>query len=353
MHRRIGVLTLCSAAILAIALPASASALTKTVSAGPPGNGLAKKVLGKAFLKKYAPDVNAFFLQRVTINQGDSVKFVINGFHDIDLPGTTGKDLPLLLPGPLVTGANDAAGVPFWFNGLRPSLGINPALFSKIGGSTYDGTSRIDSGITASKLTVKFTKPGTYKYFCDVHPGMVGYVVVRATGKSIPSAAQDAAAATKQQLAALAAVKKAAKVKPPANEVDVGSAGAGGAEDYTMFPATLHVSKGTVVTFTMTPDSREAHTATFGPVGYLTTLANSITSPAPKQQVWYPSDPPMSGPVQQSATSHGNGFANTGVLDEDPTTPNPVFSKIKFLQKGTYHYICLIHPFMRGTIVVQ
>ncbi|MEA2146847.1 MAG: hypothetical protein QOG59_2434, partial [Solirubrobacteraceae bacterium] len=34
-------------------------------------------------------------------------------------------------------------------------------------------------------------------------------------------------------------------------------------------------------------------------------------------------------------------------------TPNPVSAQIKFTQAGTYHYICLIHPFMQGTVVVK
>lgn len=64
------------------------------------------------------------------------------------------------------------------------------------------------------------------------------------------------------------------------------------------------------------------------------------------------SDP--TSPIQQRATSHGDGFANTGVLDRDPTTTTiPSSGKIQFNSSGTYRYICLIHPFMRGTIVVR
>ena len=52
-------------------------------------------------------------------------------------------------------------------------------------------------------------------------------------------------------------------------------------------------------------------------------------------------------------TSHGNGFANTGALDRDPTTRLPATERIDFTTPGTYHFQCLIHPFMHGTIVVE
>ena len=35
------------------------------------------------------------------------------------------------------------------------------------------------------------------------------------------------------------------------------------------------------------------------------------------------------------------------------TTPLPASGQIKFTAPGTYHYVCLIHPFMRGTIIVR
>ena len=52
-------------------------------------------------------------------------------------------------------------------------------------------------------------------------------------------------------------------------------------------------------------------------------------------------------------TSHGNGFANVGALDRDSGTPLPPSGTIKFTQPGTYQFICLIHPFMHGTVVVR
>jgi plastocyanin len=338
---------------------AAGAAVTKTVYAGPAPvtNQVAAKILpnAKAFAKKYNPDINAFFNQRTTINVGDSVSFVLRGFHTVDIPVKGGTALPVIVPGnTLVSSVNDAAGKPFWFNGKVPNLGFNPALFARTGGKVYNGSSRIDTGLASAKpMKVKFSKAGTYKFFCDVHPGMIGYVVVKPKGKAIPSATQDAAAQKAQATTAVKQAKKLLTVKQPANTVSLGEATPAGTELFAMFPASLTVKAGTTVTFRMSPKSRETHTATFGSASYLKPLANSFgPGPGISPIGAYPSDPTQ--PITESTTSHGNGFANTGVLDNDPlTTQIGPSSKIDFTTPGTYHFVCLIHPFMQGTIIVK
>jgi plastocyanin len=198
---------------------------------------------------------------------------------------------------------------------------------------------------------VTFTRAGTYKYFCDIHPGMVGVVVVKAPGAPIPSATQDAKTVRKQVDAVLAAAKRLARTKIGGNRVSLGLSGPGGLEFFGMFPAKLKVKRGAVVTFSMPVGTREAHTATFGPSAALKSLQSAFNGPAPPQIGFYPSAPTQ--PIQLGPTSHGNGFANTGVLDRDPTTPLPASSRIKFLRAGTYKFVCLLHNNMFGTIVVR
>ena len=365
MNRRIGLSIAVATYVAAVSIPAAAAAATtKVVYAGEPPTtkALATKLLGKGIkaLAKDQPGINAFFNQTVTINQGDSVKWtgLAANFHTVDIPAKGGQDLPLIVSGPTVTGVNDFAGSPFWFNGHVPTLGFNPQLLTRIGGSVYNGSSRIDSGLpvaphSPNTLKVTFTKPGVYKYFCDIHAGMVGYVVVRAKGKPVPTRKQDAAALVKQQTTAILAAGKLTKVKQPKDHVSLGLSTPQGVELYSMFPSTLTVKAGTVVTFSMSADSREVHTAAFGPASYLATLSSAAGFPSPLgQTALYPSSPP-GAPIQLSPTSHGNGFANTGGLDRDPTTPLPTSQQIDFTKPGTYHFICLIHPFMHGTIVVK
>ena len=347
-----------------VAAPAVAQAQTVTVYTGPPPN-ISKLVpasagFSKAFRTKYNPDVNAFFPDKVTIHVGDTVRFVRGMMpHTIDIPPVGGSDLPFFVTGKTVTGVNDAAGTPFWFNGHVPSLALNPLLMTP--GPTavnYDGSKRVESGFfvgngTAPDLKVKFTKAGLFKVFCDVHYGMAATVAVLPKAKPLPSAARDTMALRAQALAALKALKAAAKIKPPANTVSVGSAGPGGAELFAMFPATLHVKAGTVVTFSMSPGTRETHTVTFGSPAYLAKLTQGLLSdPLLTQQGIYPSELPSLGPIVVTPTVHGNGFANLGALDLDPTTPALGSGKAMFPTPGTYHYACLIHPFMRGTIIV-
>jgi plastocyanin len=349
MRPRIGVVVLC-AAMAAIALPAAAAARTQLVWAGGPPSF--QQTMGQL----YSAEANDFFPRSVTINQGDSIEWqgMSINFHSIDLPGRSGQDLPLILPeGGIVSGVNDAAGNPFWFNGL-PNLGFNTRLLGPLGANTYDGSERADSGLPLgppSGFRVTFTKPGTYEYFCDVHYDMRGVVVVKPDGAQVPSAADNAATVAKQAQRDLEVAKALAATQVDGNRVDLGEAGKFNVEVLAMFPSTLHVPTGSTVTFQMSPLTGETHTATFGPESYRNELANSFLGAVFDPRAAYPSDPTI--PISLSPTSHGNGFANSGALDLDAGTPLPPQSTITFTKPGTYRYQCLIHPFMRGTVVVS
>jgi len=58
-------------------------------------------------------------------------------------------------------------------------------------------------------------------------------------------------------------------------------------------------------------------------------------------------------PLPISPTSHGDGFANLGALDNNPSTTIRPSGKIDFTTAGTYQFVCLIHPWMHGTIIVK
>jgi|tagenome__1003787_1003787.scaffolds.fasta_scaffold20820268_1 plastocyanin len=346
----------CASATAVLLVPAAAQAKTKTVSVGPPL--AAAKKLGET------TTANAFFPSKLKVHVGDAVKFVPAGFHTVDFPKKGGGPLPLIVPaGEKVSGLNDAAGAAFWFNG-QDALSLNPGFAAPPASTwgkkaTYTGANAVESGLPGEKskpLTVKFTKAGTYTYYCDLHPGMKASITVAKKGARVPTAKQDAAAAKKQVDAALKAAKDLEKTAPGANTVDLGVAAKGGVEYFGMVPAALTVAKGTTVKFQMTKGSYEAHTATFGPgniedpASYIGGVAASFESPQIDPKGVYPSDVT---PVSLTPTTHGNGFWNSGALDAAGQTPLPESSSVKFDTPGTYTYYCLIHPFMRGTVTVQ
>ncbi|MCA1690230.1 MAG: hypothetical protein LC720_07325, partial [Actinobacteria bacterium] len=65
----------------------------------------------------------------------------------------------------------------------------------------------------------------------------------------------------------------------------------------------------------------------------------------------FPSDPPPKLPPYTGA-NHGNGFLTGGILDNDPKSPPPNSTTMTFAKPGTYHYECVIHAHMDGTMVV-
>ena len=353
MYRR-NACAMAAALVGLLVVPAAALATSKTVFAGPPPSivTIAPPLLPKSFTHTYNPDINAFFRTRTTVHVGDTVSFKFRGFHDVDLPGTAGTPLPLILPTSTLATGNDAAGNPFWFSGHLPAVGFNPALLARGKSTTYNGSARLVSGLGQSKpFNIKFTKTGSFKFYCDVHPGMVGTIVVKPKSATIPTAKQDTAATNTQVTADVKAAKALPKTKVAANTVSLGESGRDGVELFAMFPAKLTVNAGTTVTFEMSRKSFETHTATFGPQSYLGPLERSFEG-AISPIAAYPSDPTK--PITLTPTSHGNGFANTGVLDPFAATKQiPPSNQIDFTTPGTYRFVCLIHPQMVGTIVVK
>lgn len=343
----------------ALVLAPAAHGATKTVSLGlPPA--------AQGQFQAASADADAFFPDTITVHAGDSVKFVPDGFHNVDLPAKGGKPTPLIGPsGGNVSGAKDAAGTPFWFDGKVPNIGFDPSLFKSAFGKSfsYTGAKGVQSGLPLSNhpkpLTIRFPKAGSFTYFCDVHAGMKGTVKVVAKKKPVPSAKVDRDVVRKQVVKALAVAKGLATTKPAANSVSLGASGPGGVEVLAMLPDSLTVPVGTTVSFAMPVGSREDHTATFAPgdpekqpTSYIGQLAGSFNGPAPDPRAVYASDPP-GAPAVLNPTAHGNGFWNSGVLDQVAASPLAPSNSVKFDTAGTYTYYCLIHPFMKGTVKVQ
>jgi plastocyanin len=356
MHGRITAVALVFAT--ALLMPAVAGAATKTVQAGP--FGAAQEEFQDAF-----GDANQYFRRTVTIRRGDSVRWKINGFHTVTfVPG--GEEAPgLVVPDPAnpVSGATDAAGAPFWFNG-QPSLGLNPEAAQKQGGATFDPDELMNSGLPLAEgppppYKLRFNQTGRYPYLCIVHPGQSGTVKVVGRNKRIPSARQDRRAARRELSRALNKVEQLTTGEGLTLDktIQAGNDRRGGPTIFRFFPADASYKVGDTVTLQMPPSTSEVHTFTFGPINgkdaYVDQLATNLLGPAgfdPRGA--YPSEPPPAGVPAYTGANHGNGFYNSGLLDGDPNSPLPASTQVRFAAPGTFAYLCLIHPFMTGKVTV-
>ena len=342
---------------LAALLPMSADAATRTVTMGTAGKN-AKK------LQDLGSDVNDFFPHATSVHVGDKVKFVPTGFHTFEFPAKGQDPAPFAAPtGNMISGANDAAGQPFWFNG-RDDLQFNPVLFAGLYGKTvsYDGAKQLESGLALAPdpkpVTVRFTKAGKFTYYCNIHPGMLGTVKVVKKSKRVPTAKAHAKKVAAQYKRDLKIAKELPKANVPAGTVDVGVAGPHGVEYFGMVPANPSVTVGKALQFRMTKGSFEAHTATFGPGdindpnSYIGAIAASFEGASLDQRGIYPSEAPSTTATLTSLL-HGNGFWNSGAMDTQPGNPLPGNNTVNFGQPGKYKFYCLIHPFMVGEVNVQ
>ena len=345
--------------VVLLAVPAVASAATKTVQAGPPGSQAAQ------FQDAFG-DANNFFRKTTTIHKGDSVKWKINGFHNVLFP-KAGVEVPaLIVPDPtsLISGVLDASTPPqpFWFNG-QPNLSINPVVAAPKGGKTFKPGKLFNSGLPPEEgppppYKLKFKKTGSFSYFCAVHPGMSGTIKVVKKSKEIPSSKTDKRVRNAEIAAKLRQVNRLTTGANLSltNTIQAGNDRRSGATIYKFFPANATFKAGTTVTLQMPPSTSEVHTFTFGPINgkdaYVDQLAATLIGPVIDPRGAYPSEPPPAGVPAYTGTNHGNGFLNSGFLAGGDPVPLPTSTKVTFSTPGTYSYICLIHPFMTGKVTV-
>jgi plastocyanin len=350
------------AATAVVLLASVAQARTKTVLTGgpPPGAQAPKSVKFPDGL-----DLNGFFRRTITINVGDSVRWIFSRavVHTVAFlaPGQKRPPLETQDPAHPYTGFNDAGGAPFWFNG-QPSVVVPPEHAFRQGGGSTDGRHYRNAGLSAPTFTpykLRFTRAGTFGYICLVHPGMHGTVRVLPRGRRVPSARADRAAAVAEIKSAVKLAGKLAAFEPTGNNV-VAAHDRGPVAWFRFFPAERTIRAGETVHFSISSVS-EIHTISFGPSDYREEQAKNLIMPIPQPPgppriqfnpaVFLPSDPPPTLPPY-TGSNHGNGFLNTGPLDTNPATPLPPSADVTFTQPGTYEFECTIHPGMKATITV-
>lgn len=280
-----------------------------------------------------------FAPQSLQVHRGDTVTWMINGFHNVRF-GTAPIDLltPLEMEG-------------------QPPLQINPAVaFPSIeNGAAYTG-GEVGSGLPGAEGTPPFSlvmdvEPGSYSYFCDVHPGMLGTITVVEADVAIPSPIE-AAMQGGQEIgdtigAAMAAHAELSANTPMMNEGDTlqvmaGSVGPGRATINLFYPFTAVARVGQTVTFTVPEGSNDPHTVSWPP------LYGQEVVPVEQE-----GGPPIltAGPSLIPSTENGAAIGADGVFNSGFLLPGQSFS-ISFSEPGAYPYVCSLHAGMQGTIVV-
>jgi plastocyanin len=172
-----------------------------------------------------------------------------------------------------------------------------------------------------------------------------------------PPSVGTAEARGQTQLAHVLADIKSIQSKNPTEKlaVWVGTGKLDGAEVTSVFPKQLTVNTGDTVKF-VSHDPVDIHTVTFGPNAYTGQIEKTFTSPKLVVNPFgaFPSEPPgPPAPVAYDGSNHGNGYLSGGVLYPYSTHQTPHLFRVTFTKPGTYHYECVIHQHMDGTIVVR
>lgn len=259
-------------------------------------------------------------------------------------------------------GTIEPHSVSFYAGDQRPPTPPDPKAFAPVPATgPIDGTNAASSGLQpsgpapAKPFSVSFAKAGTYKYYCVIHPTMVGTVTVTDTGGTEDSPQDVASRADtelKQYLAeGEAAAKELAAAAPQQNATSDGSTTwtvkMGTSTPHTdvmaFAPAPAQVKAGDKVTFLN--DSGAPHTASF-------------FNGKPAIQDPESPDAQRAIPGRSPQTLNMTDLFNTGVLppNQPPGSGPPAFVRsytYKVPAAGTYSYVCIFHASqgMTGTIV--
>ncbi len=167
-------------------------------------------------------------------------------------------------------------------------------------------------GFNTTKGPFTITTPGTYNYYCVVHPTtMVGTIIVVAgSGAPTTTTASSAASSTS---ATTTSTSQSSSGPPPANAVPVTIVKGSGNPSSTQWfaPGNLTIVVGINNTLTWTNVDTSAHTVT------------SVSVPA------------------------GAATFNSGIISAGGTYT------LTLTVPGTYQYYCSLHTWMKGTIVVK
>jgi plastocyanin len=295
-------------------------------------------------------DLLQFAPGSLKVHRGDTVTWLINGFHDVHVGATKPADIVI---------APDVNG--------KPLPQINPQVAfpygSKSGtpyqsGEAGSGVPLPGSGLSPVFSLIIDAKPGTaIAYLCDIHPGMAGSLTVVDDSEKIPAPAEVGMQAAAEFGASIGAASDSANKMEAASAKMMLSAGdkaavqmgndVGRAAIDQFFPYVTVIKAGESVTWKFGEGAIEPHTVSMPP------LRGQEVAPMPQE-----GKPPILavGPgiapmTQSGATIKSGDKFSSGLLMPIPGQL-PTFS-LTFADPGVYPYVCNIHPGMNGVVVVM
>jgi plastocyanin len=307
--------------------------------------------------------VNAFFPERITIRVGETVTWQLNTDEIHTVTFTGDEPLPRFEipvpdggPGELM---------------VHPQLAF-PTRMPEAPVETYDGTGFVSSGVMSrqpagpdappnSTFSVTFTEPGTYVYYCAIHPEMRGIVEVLPEAAEVPTQA-DIDAQAEAEMATFLAMVEAARVQsemvrsePGPNGTTIWFVRAGAldaqtgdvrAQAYDFLPENLTIQAGDTVVW----NSLEFHTVTFSPLP----PGPEFIIPTPQEEgpPLLLINPEVVLPAKPAGVYDETQYFNSGLVGR--FSPFGLGWALTFDTPGTYEYVCVVHreQGMVGTITV-
>jgi plastocyanin len=262
-----------------------------------------------------------FYPSIITINEGDSITWRVKG---------------------------DAHTIGF-LSGATPPIPGSPESLNPIGGTSYDGSGIISSGLVEphGSYTLMFTHAGTFDYQCLIHPSMHGQVVVNPAGTPYPTSQleynREARSLESQDIFTGIDLLSSNKVTPPSLNNDGTQTfyaktgmGIGDVAIMRFLPGVMFIHVNDSITWT-NEDPMDPHTVTF-----------------PGSATDIPELPDPAAFVPIGGTSFdGIQLTSSGLLSPKGA-PGTNSYTLKFTEAGQFAYECLLHDEigMKGTVIV-
>jgi plastocyanin len=343
---------------------------------------------------------NDFFPRTLSVRQGSTIRFSIQGFHTATLlPAGVSANGARRSFGLLSSDTDDTTVNPNGSTHIGLSLA---AVFPSPGGCgsaahpcTFSGAGVISSGAPIAgpvpTLNVKITAPvGFYRYLCLIHPAMQGWLAVVPSGFHLTTAAELSATVSAQishDRAAGFAAEAAANVahsvlNSNGTRTWTMTVGTGSPDGHVavdeMLPRNLPIHRGDQVRW-VSRSINEPHTVTFPTDLHtdMTAFCESGATDIPALPTVIPPTGPQDfscsgGPPDEVEFDGGNGVSHvtshstvsdSGIIASPlqlgafglPLTAAKRTWTVSFsaAARTTYHYVCQIHAGMAGTIVVH